>query len=111
MSPDTKEPCMFFPSLSKLKQRLSRFARRGRQSKKSFRPRLEGLEDRVVPADFRVTAQLQVLSASVGAPAGQQVVFFESGVADYQVLQKGLAAGTDAVVLDSGGDGLAEMAA
>jgi hypothetical protein len=38
------------------------------------------------------------------------VVFFESGVADYQVLRQGLAANTDAVVLD-GGDGLAEMAA
>ena len=32
-------------------------------------------------------------------------------MADYQVLTQGLGAGTDAVVLDSGGDGLKEMAA
>jgi N-acetylneuraminic acid mutarotase len=39
------------------------------------------------------------------------VVFFESSVADYQVLQTGLNAGTDSVLLDSTGDGLREMAA
>jgi N-acetylneuraminic acid mutarotase len=39
------------------------------------------------------------------------VVFFESSVADYQVLEKGLASGTDAVVLDGGSDGLRQMAA
>jgi N-acetylneuraminic acid mutarotase len=38
-------------------------------------------------------------------------VFFEASVANYQALVKGLAAGTDAVVLDSGGDGLKEMTA
>jgi N-acetylneuraminic acid mutarotase len=76
------------------------------------RPHVEVLEDRLAPADFRVTAQLQVLTTDGGmGAAGQQVVFFESGVADYQVLQYGLAAGADAVVLDGGGDGLAEMAA
>jgi N-acetylneuraminic acid mutarotase len=76
------------------------------------RPQVEVLEDRLVPADFRVTAQLQVLPTDGGNGApGRQVVFFESGVADYRVLQKGLAAGADAVVLDGGGDGLAEMAA
>jgi N-acetylneuraminic acid mutarotase len=76
------------------------------------RPHVEVLEDRLTPADYRVTAQLQVLTTDGGkGAAGQQVVFFESGVADYHVLQHGLAAGADAVVLDGGGDGLAEMAA
>jgi N-acetylneuraminic acid mutarotase/S-adenosylmethionine hydrolase len=65
----------------------------------------------MAPADYRVTAQLQVLATDGGGKPGQQVIFFESGVADYQVLQKGLAGGTDAVVLDGAGDGLAEMAA
>jgi hypothetical protein len=43
--------------------------------------------------------------------AGRQVVFFESDVADFRVLEQGLAANTDAVILDAGGDGLAQMAA
>jgi hypothetical protein len=85
-------------------------SRPARQAR-ACRPRLEILEDRLAPADFRVTAQLQVLPTDGGGKAGQQVVFFESRVANYQVLQQGLAAGTDAVVLDGSGDGLAEMAA
>jgi N-acetylneuraminic acid mutarotase len=44
-------------------------------------------------------------------PRAHAVVFFESTVTDYQVLRQGLALGTDAVLLDGGGDGLKEMAA
>jgi hypothetical protein len=73
-------------------------------------PRLEGLEDRLVLTGYRVTAQLEVLATEAGAP-GTQVVFFEPGVAGFQVLRQGLAAGADAVELDGSGDGLAEMAA
>jgi len=80
-------------------------------ARKPRRPQIEALEDRLAPAGYRVTAQLQVLVTDGGGKPGQQVVFFESGVADYQVLEQGLAAGTDAVVLDGGGDGLAQMAA
>jgi N-acetylneuraminic acid mutarotase len=81
-----------------------------RRGQHRLRPQLEVLEDRLAPADFRVTAQLDVLPEG-GGPAGHQLVFFESGVAGYQVLEKGLSADTDAVVLDGDGDGLAEMAA
>ncbi len=44
-------------------------------------------------------------------PACHAVVFFESAVADFQVLRQGLTPGTDALALDSGGDGVREMAA
>jgi N-acetylneuraminic acid mutarotase len=76
--------------------------------------RLEELEKRLAPAWFFVNTQLQVTRLdSIGdSPAGNRsIVFFESAVADYQVLRQGLAEGTDAVLLDSGGDGLSEMAA
>lgn len=74
------------------------------------RPRLECLEDRLAPAGYRVTAGLEVLATDAGTP-GSQVVFFESSVADFKVLERGLAPGTDAVELDGRGDGLAEVAA
>jgi N-acetylneuraminic acid mutarotase len=61
-----------------------------RQVKKLCRVWLEELEPRLVPAT--------------------SVVFFESSVADYPVLRQGLAADTEAVVLDSRGNGLSEMA-
>ena len=75
---------------------------------------LEELESRLAPASFAVSAQLVIshldnLGDSPGAT--HAVVFFESSVTDYQVLRQGLGAGTDAVLLDSGGDGLREMAA
>src|SRR5256885_557187 len=79
-----------------------------------FRVRLEELESRLAPASFAVNAQLQIsrLDSQDGTPGeARAVVFFESSVADYQVLCRGLDADTDAVVLDSGGDGLREMAA
>jgi hypothetical protein len=53
---------------------------------------------------------IDVGNMTTGAPA-RQVVFFEPAVADYQVLRQGLAAGTEAVVLDGGADGLSQMAA
>src|SRR5437773_2056084 len=71
---------------------------------------LEALESRLAPASFAVNPQLQVSRLDNSAP-GHAVVFFESAVTDYQVLRQGLAAGTDAVLLDSSGDGLKEMAA
>jgi hypothetical protein len=75
-------------------------------------PRLEGLEERLAPASYLVTPQLQVLRTdNAGGDVGRQVVFFESGVKDFQLLRQGLACDTDAVVLNGGGDGLAEMGA
>jgi N-acetylneuraminic acid mutarotase len=76
--------------------------------------RLEELESRLTPASYAVNAHLEV--SIPGAPAdpnaaAHAVVFFESSVADYQVLEQGLAAGIDAVLLDASGDGLREMAA
>jgi N-acetylneuraminic acid mutarotase len=50
-------------------------------------------------------------SLSAAAPPAHAVVFFESAVPNYQVLRQSLDAGTDAVLLDQGGDGLKEMAA
>src|SRR5438105_982651 len=73
-----------------------------------WRMRLEELESRLAPAWFAVNAQLEVsrLDGSGDTVDGSHaVVFFESSVMDYRVLRQGLAAGTDAVVLDSGGDG------
>jgi N-acetylneuraminic acid mutarotase len=81
------------------------------------RLRLEELESRLAPASYAVNSQLQITrlgepgALSIGDVSGTSVVFFESGVADYQVLRQGLPAGTDAVVLDGGGDGIREMAA
>jgi hypothetical protein len=81
---------------------------------------LEALEDRIVPAEnlfpslFAVNPQLQIqrLDPSGATPGiAHTVVFLESSVADLQVLCQGLEAGTEAVVLDSGGDGVREMAA
>jgi N-acetylneuraminic acid mutarotase len=83
---------------------------------------LEELESRLAPAYFAVNANLEVsrldaLGGTLGEardaspPPGHAVVFFESNVAHYQVLQQGLNAGVDAVLLDSGGDGVREMAA
>jgi N-acetylneuraminic acid mutarotase len=68
----------------------------------------------LAPAHFAVSAQLEVARLDAGTNAAyttHAVVFFESAVADYQSLEAGLAADTDAVVLDSSGDGLLEMAA
>src|SRR5205085_1268166 len=97
---------------SQLRRRGQRRLTVTRPALRPVRPLLEALESRLAPADYRVTAQLQVLQTDAGSAApGQQVVFFESSVADYQVLQRGLSAGTDAVVLDAGGDGLDQVAA
>jgi hypothetical protein len=83
-----------------------------------FRLFLEKLESRLAPASFFVNAQLQISrldnggSASLSVnPSASQVVFFESGVANYHVLRQGLSPGIDSVVLDSAGDGVREMAA
>jgi N-acetylneuraminic acid mutarotase len=79
-----------------------------------FRLRLEELESRLAPASFAVNARLAIsrLDSFIDTPAGTHaVVFFESSVANHQVLRQGLSADTDAVVLDSHGDGLKEMAA
>jgi N-acetylneuraminic acid mutarotase len=73
--------------------------------------RLEELEARLAPASFAVDAHLRVSRLDNLADVANRVVFFESAVADYQVLQQGLTSGTDAVLLDQGGDGLREMAA
>jgi hypothetical protein len=64
-------------------------------------------------ASFAVNAQLQTSRLdNLGDATGAMhaVVFFESSVRDYQVLRQGLGVGTDAVLLDSTGDGLQEMA-
>ena len=82
----------------------------GRSRRPRCRPALERLEGRLAPAGYAVTAGLEVLPDGDGPP-GRPVVFFESAVAGYQVLLKGLAADADAVVLDGQGDGLAQMAA
>ncbi|HWY86649.1 MAG TPA: DUF4347 domain-containing protein, partial [Gemmataceae bacterium] len=93
---------------------------RGFQKKKpaAGRPKpqfwLEELESRLAPASYSVNAQLAVSSlGQVGDAPGEThaVVFFESSVTDYQVLRQGLDMGTDAVLLDGGGDGFREMAA
>jgi hypothetical protein len=87
-----------------------------------FRVRLEELESRLAPASFAVNAQLQITrlgepiasttgGAATGESTAQRVVFFESSVANIQVLRQGLSADTDSVALDSDGDGLMEMAA
>src|SRR5262245_11474920 len=75
------------------------------------RPQLEPLEPRLAPASFYVNPRLQITRLDNLSYTGtaQAVVFFESAVTDYQVLRQGLAAETDAVVLDSDGDGLQEM--
>jgi hypothetical protein len=72
-------------------------------------PGVEALEMRLTPAGAWLPAQLAVPPAEVGT-GGSQVVFFEGNVADYQVLAQGLAAGTQAVVLDPSSDGLDQMA-
>jgi N-acetylneuraminic acid mutarotase len=82
--------------------------------KSSLHLRLEELETRLTPASYAVSAQLAISHQdSIGATPGgaHAVVFFEANVADYQVLRQGLDTETDAVVLDSTGDGLKEMAA
>jgi hypothetical protein len=100
-------------------RQLSASQRRFEKRKPNRRVRIgfEELESRLAPASFAVDAQLHVSrlvdltrTDDMGAVA-RSVVFFESSVADYQVLKEGLAAGRDAVVLDSNGDGLREMAA
>jgi N-acetylneuraminic acid mutarotase len=78
------------------------------------RLRLEELELRLAPASFTVSSNLQISTVDNAIPAsseGHAVVFFESAVADFQILAAALKPGTDGVVLDSGGDGLKEMAA
>ena len=94
-----------------LRQRSPAFKASGRgkaiRRERGLRVRLEELESRLAPASFAVNAQLQIsrLDSSGDTTGGTHaVVFFESAVADYQVLRQGLSAGTDAVVLDSGGD-------
>jgi N-acetylneuraminic acid mutarotase len=88
-----------------------------RKPDRRFRMSLEELESRLAPASFAVNAQLKVTcldaSGNMADTVGttHSVVFFESSVADYQILKDGLVDDTDAVVLDSNGDGLREMAA
>jgi N-acetylneuraminic acid mutarotase len=76
--------------------------------------RLEELESRLAPASLGVNVHLQGHRFdNVGAlpTATTSVVFFESNVAGVEVLRQGLGQGTEAVVLDSTGNGLREMAA
>jgi N-acetylneuraminic acid mutarotase len=76
--------------------------------------RLQELESRLAPASFCVSSQLQIScldNANDISNAPGAVVFFESGIADFEALRHGLNTATDAVLLDSGGDGLTEMAA
>jgi hypothetical protein len=77
------------------------------------RARLEELEPRLAPASYAVNAELEISRLYGLSDAGptHAVVFIETSVADYQVLGEGVGAGIDAVFLDSGGDGLREMAA
>src|SRR5262249_27256270 len=79
----------------------------------TYHPRLEEFETRLAPARFTVSAELAVawVDSGGGPNPSRAVVFFDSAVANYQSLEAGLAPGTDAVVLDSRGDGLQEMAA
>src|SRR5262245_17746516 len=88
---------------------------RCRSGRPLFHAKGEELESRLAPSSFAVDAQYQItlLSESLAqeaAPA-HAVVFFESSVANYEILRQGLPSGTDDVVLDSGGDGLRAMAA
>src|SRR5262249_23491668 len=63
--------------------------------------RLDELEARLAPALFSVHPQLQITCLDDhGDSAAHAVLFFESEVADTQVLRQGLDAGTDAVLLD-----------
>jgi N-acetylneuraminic acid mutarotase len=99
--------------------RRSAFFERGCKKTKPnrrFRTSLEELESRLAPASYVVNARLDVTCLDdpgrmAQAAATHSVVFFESSVSDYQVLSSGLGPDTDAVVLDSSGDGMREMAA
>src|SRR5438105_1605518 len=74
-----------------------------------YRALVEELESRLAPANFAVDAHLRICDLDSSARsngASRGVVFFESAVTDYQVLQRGLPGGVDGVVLDSAGDGL-----
>jgi N-acetylneuraminic acid mutarotase len=65
-------------------------------------------------AAFAVNAHFEISrldDLDVRNVTSHAVVFFESSVVDYQVLQTGLNPGTDSVLLDSAGDGVREMAA
>ena len=99
-------------------------SRKGEPIRRKQPPRVqllaERLEERINPNTTLLPligeqpfGQLPVTALDRGPlePTVYAVVFFESAVADYQVLRQGLSAGTDAVVLDSGGDGLRQMAA
>jgi N-acetylneuraminic acid mutarotase len=100
--------------LSSLSAEIGTGRRVSKKARRRVRACLEELESRLAPASFFVNAQLQVsrLDNLGDVAAGTHaVVFFESAVANYQILRQGLQAGTDAVVLDSAGDGVKEMAA
>jgi hypothetical protein len=92
-----------------------RSPRRGRAYARPLaNARLEELESRLAPASFAINSQLQISSLSepeASATETHAVVFFESSVANYQILRQGVSTATDSVVLDSTGDGLREMAA
>ena len=79
--------------------RRQRVGLRGRPASRGLCPTLELLEDRLALASNPLSAPIR------------EVVFFESNVAGWQTLAQGLAPGSQAVVLDSSGDGLNEMAA
>jgi N-acetylneuraminic acid mutarotase len=102
--------------------------RRSSSHRRAYAPvhaRLEELESRLAPASFAVNARLQITQLSepsepealaMESPQAPEtspsaVVFFESSVADNQILRQALNPNTDAVLLDSRGDGLKEMAA
>jgi hypothetical protein len=102
----------YFVLFSRLLQRIWKKSsvRRSRVRQR----RIEELESRLAPASFFVSGQLEVSSLDWGRDLpgdARAVVFFESAVANNQILREALPAGTDAVVLDSSGDGLQEMAA
>jgi N-acetylneuraminic acid mutarotase len=99
--------------IRRLAAALGQFQRTMPLRSRRRRVALEELEQRLAPAFYAVSAQLEVsrLDAGSDPSPGHAVVFFESGVADYQALVQGLDAGTDAVLLNGSGDGVREMAA
>ena len=96
-----------------LLQRLSSSKPRTRRApeRRALPPRLELLEDRLAPAGNLTTGGFTVVHSNAAAADIRTVIFFESSVANWQTLSQGLPAGTEAVLLNAGGNGLSEMAA
>src|SRR5438067_5688725 len=57
---------MFFNLLPRWCYRASKSTQRGHLARRSFRPQLEWLEDRVVPSTFNVTTHADVVNATDG---------------------------------------------